>query len=132
MTWPLSVPSPVDLCQRLIKDMNVRVFSAKSQQDYLRIFSRFAAVLGRSPSTATVEKVRLEADKGQRARGVLGWKGDGREICCPPTRWRDRGNVSGTTERELTCVGSNKLTQVGQGDIFILFHRSGISPCPIL
>ena len=37
MTKPLSMPSPVDLRQRMIEDMNVRGFSAKTQHDYLRI-----------------------------------------------------------------------------------------------
>jgi hypothetical protein len=37
------------LRQWMIEDMNVRVFSAKTQHDYLRIVSRFAAFLGRSP-----------------------------------------------------------------------------------
>ena len=58
MTKPLSVPSPVALRQRMIEDMTVRGFSAKTQHDYLRIVSRFAAFLGRSPGTATAEDVR--------------------------------------------------------------------------
>ena len=58
MTKPLSVPSPVDLRQRMIEYMNVRGFCAKTQHDYLHIVSRFAAFLGRSPGTATAEEVR--------------------------------------------------------------------------
>jgi site-specific recombinase XerD len=46
------------LRQRMIEDMNVRDFSAKTQHDYLRIVSRFAAFLGRSPDLATPEDIR--------------------------------------------------------------------------
>jgi len=58
MNKPLSVPARRDLRQRMIEDMNVRVFSAKTQHDYLRIVSRFAAFLGRSPDLATAEDIR--------------------------------------------------------------------------
>ena len=99
MTKLLSMPLPVDLRQRMIEDMNVREFSAKTQHDYLRIVSRFAAVLGRSLGTETAEEVRPAADKGRRARGALGRKGDGREICCPPTLWRDGGRERDNRKR---------------------------------
>lgn len=46
------------LRQRMIEDMNVRGFSAKTQHDYLRIVSRFTAFLGRSPNSATAEDLR--------------------------------------------------------------------------
>jgi integrase/recombinase XerD len=46
------------LRQRMIEDMNVRGFSAKTQHDYLRIVERFAAFLGRSPDLATPEDIR--------------------------------------------------------------------------
>ena len=58
MNKPLSVPARRDLRQRMIEDMNVRSFSAKTQHDYLRIVSRFAAFLGRSPDLATPEDIR--------------------------------------------------------------------------
>jgi site-specific recombinase XerD len=58
MTKPVSVPSPVDLRQRMIEDMNVRGFCAKTQHDYLRIVSRLAVFLGRSPGSAAAEDVR--------------------------------------------------------------------------
>lgn len=46
------------LRQRMIEDMNIRGFSAKTQHDYLRIVERFAAFLGRSPDLATPEDIR--------------------------------------------------------------------------
>jgi site-specific recombinase XerD len=46
------------LRQRLIEDMNVRGFCAKTQHDYLRSVTRFAAFLRRSPDTATAEDIR--------------------------------------------------------------------------
>ena len=58
MNQPFSVPARPGLRQRMIEDMNVRGFSAKTQHDYLRIVSRFAAFLGRSPDSATAEDVR--------------------------------------------------------------------------
>jgi len=58
MNKPLSLPARRDLRQRMIEDMNVRGFSAKTQHDYLRIVSRFAAFLGRSPDLATAEDIR--------------------------------------------------------------------------
>jgi integrase/recombinase XerD len=58
MTKSISVPSPIDLRQRMIEDMNVRGFCAKTQHDYLRNVTRFAVFLGRSPDTATAEEVR--------------------------------------------------------------------------
>jgi integrase/recombinase XerD len=58
MTTPVSTSSPVNLRQRMIEDMNVRGFCAKTQHDYLRIVSRFAVFLGRSPGTAIAEEVR--------------------------------------------------------------------------
>ena len=46
------------LRQRMIEDMNVRGFSAKTQHGYLRIVERFAAFLGHSPHLATPEDIR--------------------------------------------------------------------------
>jgi integrase/recombinase XerD len=54
----LSIPARRDLRQRMIEDMSVRGFSAKTQHDYQRIVSRFAAFLGRSPDRATAEDIR--------------------------------------------------------------------------
>jgi site-specific recombinase XerD len=42
----------------MIEDMTVRGFSAKTRHDYLRIVSRFAVFLGRTPGSATAEDVR--------------------------------------------------------------------------
>src|ERR1700677_4515335 len=58
MNKPLCLPARRGLRQRMIGDMNVRGFSAKTQHDYLRIVSRFAAFLGRSPDLATPEDIR--------------------------------------------------------------------------
>src|SRR5260221_982939 len=58
MNKPLSMPARRDLRQRMIEDMSVRGFSAKTQHDYQRIVSRFAAFLGRSPDSATAEDIR--------------------------------------------------------------------------
>jgi integrase/recombinase XerD len=54
----LSIPARRDLRQRMIEDMSVRGFSAKTQHDYQRIVSRFAAFLGRFADSATAEDVR--------------------------------------------------------------------------
>ena len=57
------------LRQRLIDDMTLRGFGAKTQHDYIRIVSRFAAFLGRSPASATAEDIRrFQLD--QRERGM--------------------------------------------------------------
>lgn len=58
MNKPFSVSARPGLRQRMIEDMGIRGFSAKTRHDYLRIVSRFAVFLGRSPDTATVEDVR--------------------------------------------------------------------------
>ena len=47
------------LRQRMIEDMTTRRFSEKVQKDYIRYVKNFAALLGRSPDTATSEDVRL-------------------------------------------------------------------------
>lgn len=47
-----------DLRQRMVEDMTMRGFSAKTQHDYLRVVSRFAAFLGRTPDRASAEDVR--------------------------------------------------------------------------
>lgn len=46
------------LRQRMIEDMNVRGFSAKTQHGYLRVVERFAAFLGHLPHLATPEDIR--------------------------------------------------------------------------
>ena len=66
MNKPLSVPARADLRQRMIEDMAVRGFSAKTQHDYLRIVSRFAAFLGRSPDNATAEDIRRSRSSSAR------------------------------------------------------------------
>jgi integrase/recombinase XerD len=58
MNKPFSAPVRLDLRQRMIEDMTVRGFSAKTQHDYLRVVTHFAAFLERSPISATAEDVR--------------------------------------------------------------------------
>src|ERR1700680_5127826 len=43
---------------RMIEDMSVRGFSEKTHSDYIRSVRAFAAFIGRSPDTATVEDLR--------------------------------------------------------------------------
>ncbi len=66
MNKPFSAPVRLDLRQRMIEDMAVRGFSAKTRHDYLRIVSRFAAFLGRSPISATAEDVRRARSSSAR------------------------------------------------------------------
>jgi site-specific recombinase XerD len=46
------------LRRRMIEDMTIRKFAPKTQHDYLQRVKNFAAYLGRSPDTASVEDVR--------------------------------------------------------------------------
>src|SRR6202789_3716823 len=46
------------LRRRMIEDMTIRKFAAKTQHDYLQRVKNFATFLGRSPDTAGVEDVR--------------------------------------------------------------------------
>ena len=46
------------LRQRMIEDMTVRRFTAKTQSDYIRSVRNLAVFLGRSPDTATAEDLR--------------------------------------------------------------------------
>jgi Phage integrase, N-terminal SAM-like domain len=46
------------LRQRMLDDMRMRKLSEKTQTHYLRWVQRFAAYLGRSPDSATVEDLR--------------------------------------------------------------------------
>jgi integrase/recombinase XerD len=74
MTKPVATPSSTNLRQRMIEDMNVRGFCAKTQHDYLRIVSRFAVFLGRSPGSAAPEDVRRfqveQREAGMAAPGM--------------------------------------------------------------
>jgi integrase/recombinase XerD len=58
MTSHPSHPPVSALRERMIEDMTVRGFGAKTRHDYIRHVRMFAAFLGRSPDTATVEEVR--------------------------------------------------------------------------
>src|SRR5437763_12108817 len=54
-----SSPRPASaLRARMIEDMNVRGFSEKTRNDYIRNVRAFAAFIGRSPDTATAEDLR--------------------------------------------------------------------------
>ena len=46
------------LRRRMIEDMSIRKFGAKTQHDYVQRVKDFAAFLGRSPDTAKSEDVR--------------------------------------------------------------------------
>jgi hypothetical protein len=46
------------LRRRMIEDMSIRKFAPKTQHDYVQRVKDFAAFLGRSPDTATLEDVR--------------------------------------------------------------------------
>ena len=46
------------LRRRMIEDMTIRKFAPKTQHDYLQRVKNFAAYLGRSPDTASMEDVR--------------------------------------------------------------------------
>ncbi len=51
-------PGVSPLRQRMIDDMRMRKLSPKTQSSYIRAVRQFAAWLGRSPATATVEDLR--------------------------------------------------------------------------
>ena len=53
-----STPPISPLRQRMIDDMRLRKFSAKTQTDYLRAVKRFAEHLGHSPHRASAEDLR--------------------------------------------------------------------------
>jgi len=71
MNKPISPAAGGSLRQRLIEDMTLRGFGEKTQRDYIRIVSRFAAFLGRSPDRATAEDIRRfqieQREAGMRA-----------------------------------------------------------------
>jgi integrase/recombinase XerD len=46
------------LRRRMIEDMKIRKFAAKTQHDYVQRVKNFTAFLGRSPGTASFEDVR--------------------------------------------------------------------------
>ncbi len=55
----MSTPTVSPLRQRMIEDMNARKLCAGTQRGHIRSCKRFAAVLKRSPDTATLEDIRL-------------------------------------------------------------------------
>ncbi|MDF2689677.1 MAG: integrase, partial [Microvirga sp.] len=69
-----SHPSGSALRQRMIEDMTVRGFTAKTQHDYIRYVKTFAAFLGRSPDRATAEDLRRfqlhQTQAGLRPTGI--------------------------------------------------------------
>jgi len=59
------------LRRRMIEDMTIRKFAAKTQHDYVQRVKNFAAFLGRSPDTASFEDVRrYQLDLATRGAGV--------------------------------------------------------------
>jgi site-specific recombinase XerD len=71
MNKPISPAAGSVLRQRFIEDMTVRGFSEKTRRGYIRIVAGFAALLGRSPDTATAEDIRRfqvhQSELGMRA-----------------------------------------------------------------
>ena len=53
---------------RMIEGMNVRGFSEKTRNDYIRNVRAFADFVGRSPDTATAEDLRRCARPSTRSR----------------------------------------------------------------
>jgi len=58
MTSKTSPEAISRLRARMIEDMTIRGFGAKTQADYIRCVKRFSAFLGHSPDTATPEEIR--------------------------------------------------------------------------
>jgi site-specific recombinase XerD len=54
----MTEPAISPLRRRMIEDMSIRKFAAKTQHDYVQRVKDFAAFLGRSPDTAHAEEVR--------------------------------------------------------------------------
>src|SRR6202007_2150369 len=54
----VTTPAISPLRQRMIEDMSIRKFTAKTQHDYVQRVKDFATFLGRSPRTAESEDVR--------------------------------------------------------------------------
>jgi hypothetical protein len=55
-----TAPRPISpLRARMIEDMTVRGFKENTRRDYVRQVRAFAALIGRSPDTATAEDLRL-------------------------------------------------------------------------
>src|ERR687887_2113645 len=55
---PMTDEAVSPLRRRMIEDMTIRKFTAKTQHDYVQRVKNFAAFLGRSPDTASFEDVR--------------------------------------------------------------------------
>jgi hypothetical protein len=55
---PMTKQAISPLRRRMIEDMSIRKFAAKTQHDYVQRVKDFAAFLGRSPDTAKSEDVR--------------------------------------------------------------------------
>ena len=58
MPFNLSDRRVSPLRARMIEDMTVRGFTEKTRQDYVRHVQAFAALIGRSPATATPDDIR--------------------------------------------------------------------------
>src|SRR5215469_12228514 len=55
---PMTEQAISPLRRRMIEDMSIRKFAAKTQHDYVQRVMDFATFLGRSPGTAEAENVR--------------------------------------------------------------------------
>jgi hypothetical protein len=69
------------LRRRMIEDMSIRKFAAKTQHDYAQRVKDFATFLGRSPATSEAEGARTNVPY-----------------------WPDPANFGNTSSRELSGV----------------------------
>jgi Phage integrase, N-terminal SAM-like domain len=80
------------LRRRMIEDMTIRKFAAKTQHDYVQRVKHFATFLGRSPTTASREDVRRYqlhlASSGAHTRGNFAQLRDRHD----PPGFRDRAS----------------------------------------
>jgi hypothetical protein len=89
------------LRQRMIEDMTVRRFTAKTQSDYIRSVRNLAAFLGRSPDTATAEDLR-----------------------------RFQLHLTETRIRPPTINGTSVATFTGTSGSYACAEGEGVSSCP--
>ena len=81
------------LRRRMIEDMTIRKFAPKTQQGYIRTVKDFAAFLGRSPDTASLEDVRrLSAASCRERRAYVLSQSDGvgATVLLPGHAWAPR------------------------------------------
>jgi integrase-like protein len=57
------------LRRRMIEDMTIRKFAAKTQHDYMQRVKEFATFLGRSPATASKDDIRRRGSSDNSGHG---------------------------------------------------------------